>query len=157
LGRTGRRTGTTSSLARVLLVRGTGDEKTGDATVTSRCLVRGLLVLWMWNITSTADGYELFTHARISQQAFDASAALQVYLGDVGIDPDKKFDPDDKAAASTAFTIFTNSGSVRDWLGAGAIREDDYLRSPFREALGCTPAQNPQDPNEDVNRPLNHF
>ena len=123
-----------------------------------RWLVRGLVAFCMVSINSTAEGYELITHARISQGAFDVSAGLKKYFEDVGIDTDRVFDPDNSSEASTAFTLrFKNTGTLRDWLGAGAIREDDYLRRPDLQALGCTPAENPQDPQAQVDRPLNHF
>ena len=87
---------------------------------------------------SRGEGYELHTHVRLSQHAFDAATALGFYLADLELTTNQAFDPDGKAKQSTAFANFDNAGTARDWLAAGAIREDDFLRHPFLEnTFGC--------------------
>ena len=78
-------------------------------------LVRGLLALWVMTLSSTTEGYELITHAQISQRAFAAS---------------------NRAEASTALTRrFQITETLRDWLGARAIRDEDHQRHR-RDSLG---------------------
>ena len=89
----------------------------------------------MVSISSTAEGYELITHAQISQRAFGVSVGLKGYFEDVGINTNDILDPDRSARQPTAFAGSVNSGTLRDWLGAGAIRGDDYLRR-CRDSLG---------------------
>jgi len=94
----------------------------------------------------------------ISPQAFDLSARLRSYAADVAIDMNGIFDPDGEAEASTEFAGFKNRGTPRDWLAAGAIREDDYRPHPFLESVfGCLPPLNPQSESERIDRPTNHF
>ena len=119
-----------------------------------RWLVRGLLALGLMSVSSATNAYDLITHAQISQRGFDVSVGLKAYFEDVGVNTNDIFDPDRSARQSTAFAGFVNSGTLRDWLGAGAIREDDYQRHPIFEAAGCRP---PRNPSSQVDRPLNHF
>ena len=123
-----------------------------------RCLVISLL---LWNTFVGVDyveAYDFLTHAQVSQQAFDQSARLRSYLEDVGIKLDHVFDPDNTARQSAAFANFDNAGTVRDWLAAGAIREDDYRRHRGLESLfGCPPPPNPQSAQEQIDRPIHHF
>src|SRR5262245_21519571 len=104
-----------------------------------------------------AHAYELYTHGLISHRAFDGSARLQDYAEDVSIDTSTVFDPDDEAKASTEFSGFKNSGTARDWLAAGSVREDDYLQHLAGTLLRCAPAINPQSRDEQIDRPKQHF
>jgi hypothetical protein len=101
----------------------------------------------------SASGYELRTHAAISQQAFDLSSGVLSYTRDVGINLLERFDPGGTAAGATAFVPFDNHGTARDWLAVGAIREDDYRT----HVPGCKPPRNPLDKGETIDRPKNHF
>jgi hypothetical protein len=109
---------------------------------------------------SSIPAYELLTHAYVSREAFDRSTRLKSYADDVGIDSTSifEFDPDEEARSSARFAGFQNSGTARDWLAAGSIREDDYLPHPLAAALlRCVPPANPQSPNEKIDRPKHHF
>ena len=54
---------------------------------------------------SRGEGYELHTHVRLSQHAFDAATALGFYLADLELTTNQAFDPDGKAKQSTAFDV----------------------------------------------------
>src|SRR5919198_4525169 len=132
----------------------------------SRFAPTTLMVLSLMGSSTPAVAYDLMTHANVSAQSFDASRALRSSLEDLGInatdvfDPDRDLhDPELSASESTAFTLFhVNQGTVRDWLVAGAIREDDYRRHRVLESLfGCPPPPNPQSAQEQIDRPFNHF
>src|SRR5206468_20746 len=57
---------------------------------------------------SRGEGYELHTHVRLSQHAFDAATALGFYLADLELTTNQAFDPDGTARQSTAFANFDN-------------------------------------------------
>lgn len=103
--------------------------------------------------TRPGTAYELITHAQISQHAFDVSTGVATYLDDVGISPTAVFDGA-AAALSTKFADFDNTGTPRDWLAAGAIREDDFKTDALASLFRCP---QPLNPPSDISRVLNHF
>lgn len=97
--------------------------------------------------------YELRTHGEIAGRAFDTSSGTGSYFIDVGIDPKETFNRQGRTT-SDKLANFDNTGTLRDWMIEGAIREDDYTPHPLLERLGCEP---PQNPSSDIDRPLHHF
>jgi hypothetical protein len=63
------------------------------------------------------------------------------------------FVPQD-AAKRRQLAGFENTGTARDWMIEGAIREDDYVDNPALGTLGC---RRPENPPSQVNRVLHHF
>jgi hypothetical protein len=99
-------------------------------------------------LTASAPAYELRTHEKITAKAFEASDRLKVYLQDVGIHPSDTFDRENRTEPNQ-LAGFDNTGTPRDWMIEGAIREDDYRRHP-----GC---REPENPPSEIDRPLHHF
>jgi len=118
---------------------------------------------------STANGYELATHSRLTEQAYLASVLVQdaKLFTDIGLDPTMNnpfgnayFDVSGSYARERATNAFEESKgrmpegfapySIAGWLMRGAIREDD-VPWPFGEG-------NPQDdPYGNIFRVFNHF
>lgn len=116
-------------------------------------MICSLIFLCLSIKSSIVAGFELITHARISQLAFDTSQETAKYLDELNIKPNDILDPD-SARRSAIFAGFENTGALRDWMASGAIREDDYKSHPLLERLGCEP---PLNPPSDIDRPLHHF
>ena len=109
-----------------------------------------LLVLLLWPQSESVSAYELMTHAKVSGRAFDTSERVRMYLEDVGIKVSDLFDQESaEGRESTVFAGFRNTGTLRGWMTAGAIREDD-----FQPHSGC---RQPLNPPSAMDRPLNHF
>lgn len=109
-----------------------------------------LLVLLLWPQSESVSAYELMTHAKVSGRAFDTSERVRMYLEDVGIKVSDLFDRESaEGRESTVFAGFRNTGTLRGWMTAGAIREDDFQPHP-----GC---RQPLNPPSAMDRPLNHF
>src|SRR5436309_5883603 len=115
------------------------------------CCAFSLLILLK---PSSVQSYDLLTHMTVSQQAFDLSARVRSYAEDVAIKIESIFDPDNRAEGSTAFAGFKNRGTLRDWLAAGAIREDDFQEHSLLARLGCP---QPGNPRSEIDRPKHHF
>lgn len=92
--------------------------------------------------------YDLMTHERTTGRAFDLSLGVSVYLDHLGISRSDIFDFKSRTP-SNQLADFVNTGTLRDWIIEGAIREDD-----FRPHLGCP---QPLNPPSEIDRPLHHF
>src|SRR5262249_22258845 len=142
----------------LLLVRRETDEVPRGGASMKGTVLACSITLYLFVFALNTHAYELHTHGFISQRAFDLSARLRNYAEDVSIDTGAMFDPDDAAEVSTGFSGFKNSGTTRDWLAAGAIREDDYLPHHLLDLTpGCVAARNPQSQDEQIDRPKHHF
>lgn len=128
------------------------------------------LFLFLYVVVITpVSGYELITHAAMTQAAYQRSVISdEEFLDILGID-DKPVVPlgalyyeqtqsDINQVYAHEFeskrirALGQNSLSIAGWFMRGAIREDDYLDHYFPCYLN---APNPQD--DSIDRPINHF
>lgn len=111
---------------------------------------RAMVCVCVSLLVGASDGvaYELRTHERITGSAIDLSQGVRAYLEDMGIDRRDVFDFSGRTPANQ-LALFENTGTPRDWMIEGAIREDD-----FRPHLEC---DQPLNPASSIDRPLNHF
>lgn len=109
-----------------------------------------VLVLGLSFPLAQATAYELRTHGAVTSGAFATSRELPVYLDAVGILAADRFD---RGSASRPEELdgFVNSGTPRDWMIEGVIREDDF------QPLGLPGCPQPHNPSTGVSRPGNHF
>jgi hypothetical protein len=123
-------------------------------------------------------GYELATHARLTEQAYEQFVLSQP-LTDYGLDLADKdpfgaiyYDVSASSVSERAATTFEESDkrmsrstaprSIKGWLARGAIREDDLSRSGCfignaaegRWSIDCNPQD---DPYGDIDRVVHHF
>jgi len=113
------------------------------------CLRRLLfLIPWLLIQVGSPGAYELRTHGEITRRAFEASKDLADYLDAVSIRSTDKFALGGITRLEQ-LADFENTGTPRDWMIEGAIREDD-----FQPHLGC---DQPLNPPSAIDRPLNHF
>jgi hypothetical protein len=124
-----------------------------------------LLVAGLAGRSAPAAGYDLITHARVSERAFDTSEQLPRFFEDAGIEATDVFDPDaqapdpERSAAESLRFISdyqTNDGTPRGWFIAGAIREDDY-RQRLGVRLPLLRCDQPLNPPSAIDRPIHHF
>jgi hypothetical protein len=127
-----------------------------------RFIIGSLFMVVLSVLGLNVDAYDFITHAQMSQTAYDRSQRVRQYLDGLGIKDTDQFgsDAEWKETDFTGFFSlrgFFNLGTLRDWVAAGAIREDDYSPLPIAlQLLGCEPPYNPL-PKSRRNRPLNHF
>jgi hypothetical protein len=112
-----------------------------------------VVAAWLLIGGGAADAYEVRTHGEITRWAFEQSERLQRYLQAGGIKATDTFDPG-TATPLGQLRGFRNTGTPRDWMIEGAIREDDFKDRPGLEVFGCERALNP--PSE-IDRPTHHF
>jgi hypothetical protein len=116
-----------------------------------------LLTPWLPVYSTPSEAWDLRTHWAITDQAvndaLNASTGLAGYLTDVGIQKTDTFDPA-AATPQPQLAFFRNTGTPRDWMIEGVIREDDFTSSLLAWLAGCPQPRNPPTP---INRPLNHF
>ena len=111
---------------------------------------KGLLIAIPWVLVQGEPlaAYELRTHGEVTRRAFEVSEGVKAYLEAVGIRSAEVLDP--RAITSPGqLARFENTGTPRDWMIEGAIREDDFQPHP-----GC---RKPLNPPSAMDRPLNHF
>jgi hypothetical protein len=97
--------------------------------------------------------YEVRTHGEVTRRAYEASAGIATYLQMLGISHDQQF-ASDTVTPRQYLARFENTGTPRDWMIEGVIREDDYVDDGFAALLGCP---RPTNPPSQVSRVLNHF
>src|SRR5215831_8848600 len=90
----------------------------------------------------SVEAYELRTHSEITLRAFDASQGVKTFLEAVTIQATDTFDQE-HTTPPAQLSNFRNTGTARDWMLEGAIREDDYQQHPRLEQVGCDPPRNP--------------
>ena len=128
---------------------------------------RGTLFLTISLCFGSAQGYELATHSRLTEQAFLRSNLVQdqQLLGNLGLSKlpslnpfgDIYFDVSGSQAPMRSVNDFEKAlmsdpnqyRSIKGWLMRGAIREDDVP-----QGYGSNPQD---DPNGQIIRVLNHF
>ncbi len=97
---------------------------------------------------SFSDAYELRTHAEITNRAFERSKGTGSYLQAIGIKRSDVFDYNSRTFPDL-LADFDNSGTPRDWMIEGSIREDDFLSH--------STCPQPENPPTSIDRPVNHF
>src|SRR5438094_4131369 len=112
-----------------------------------------LLTAWVFVQVGPAAAYELRTHGEMSRQGVEQSEGVKDYLETIGVKDGDTFDLSG-VTPPNQLRNFRNSGTLRDWMIEGAIREDDYKRHPGLELLGCP---RPLNPPSQIDRPIHHF
>src|SRR3990172_6954443 len=111
---------------------------------------KAVLVLTPWLLVQGGSlaAYELRTHGEITRRAVEVSEGVKGYLEAVGIRSTDVLDPV-TITPPGELARFDNTGTPRDWMIEGAIREDDFRPHP-----GC---RQPLNPPSAIDRPLHHF
>src|SRR5438876_3089200 len=93
-----------------------------------------LLVVFGLPIISAA--YDVRTHGEITRRAFETSRGVVGYLTAAGLHATDTFSLSARAPIEL-LAGFQNTGTARDWMIEGVIREDDGRRHPGLQAIGC--------------------
>lgn len=119
----------------------------------TRWAVRSLagVVATLYLTSSPSHGYDLRTHALMSERAFAQSRHLEAYLHASGYNAAAALDLD-RITPSFRLADFENNGTPLGWFVEGAIREDDYNTN--LSLVGCA---KPRNPASAIDRVRHHF
>lgn len=74
----------------------------------------------------TLDAYELATHGKVTERAFDRSMSVRRYLDASSIKNTDIFDLGARTLPDKLGKFFENTGTAKHWMMEGSVREDDF-------------------------------
>jgi hypothetical protein len=116
-------------------------------------IASGSLTIVLLACPANGSAYDVRTHGEITRAAFERSQRVADYLTAVGLKSTDTFALGE-VTTSRLLADFENTGTARDWMIEGAIREDDLKSHPGLDTLGC---EFPEHVPSPIDRSLNHF